>query len=85
VHSFGSALGELAQAFTSLMIVLGLRPVFYAHRPGSVDVLSPGTLKLQNILYRKIFIAIQAAAAVPSRDPLRRAAYRGWQTRGVGH
>src|ERR1700730_7774777 len=29
VHSFGSALGELAQAFTSLMIVLGLRPVFY--------------------------------------------------------
>src|ERR1700730_9398473 len=30
VHSFGSALGELAQAFTSLMIVLGLRPVFYA-------------------------------------------------------
>src|SRR6516162_8610673 len=30
VHSFGSALGELVQAFTSLMIVLGLRPVFYA-------------------------------------------------------
>jgi tetratricopeptide (TPR) repeat protein len=30
VHSFGSALGALAQAFTSLMIVLGLRPVFYA-------------------------------------------------------
>ena len=30
VHSFGSAVGELAQAFTSLMIVLGLRPVFYA-------------------------------------------------------
>jgi tetratricopeptide (TPR) repeat protein len=30
VHSFGSALGELVQAFTALMIVLGLRPVFYA-------------------------------------------------------
>jgi tetratricopeptide (TPR) repeat protein len=30
VRSFGSAVGELAQAFTSLMIVLGLRPVFYA-------------------------------------------------------
>ena len=30
VHSFGSALSELGQAFTSLMIVLGLRPVFYA-------------------------------------------------------
>ena len=30
VHSFGSALGKLARAFTSLMIVLGLRPVFYA-------------------------------------------------------
>jgi hypothetical protein len=30
VHSFGSALGELARAFTSLMIVLSLRPVFYA-------------------------------------------------------
>jgi hypothetical protein len=28
-HSFGTAIGEVAQAFTSLMIVLGLRPVFY--------------------------------------------------------
>jgi tetratricopeptide (TPR) repeat protein len=29
-RSLGSAAGALAQAFTSLMIVLGLRPVFYA-------------------------------------------------------
>ena len=29
-RSFGTAVGEVAQAFTSLMIVLGLRPVFYA-------------------------------------------------------
>jgi tetratricopeptide (TPR) repeat protein len=30
VRSFGEALAEVTQAFTSLMIVLGLRPVFYA-------------------------------------------------------
>jgi tetratricopeptide (TPR) repeat protein len=30
VHSLGSAVSGLAAAFTSLMIVLGLRPVFYA-------------------------------------------------------
>jgi len=29
-RSFGTAVGEVAQALTSLMIVLGLRPVFYA-------------------------------------------------------
>jgi tetratricopeptide (TPR) repeat protein len=29
VRSFGEALAEVTQAFTSLMIVLGLRPVFY--------------------------------------------------------
>jgi tetratricopeptide (TPR) repeat protein len=29
VRSFGSALAEVSQAFTSLLIVLGLRPIFY--------------------------------------------------------
>src|SRR5262249_21969679 len=30
MRSFNAALGETSQAFTSLIIVLGLRPVFYA-------------------------------------------------------
>jgi tetratricopeptide (TPR) repeat protein len=54
VHSFGSALGELAQAFTSLMIVLGLRPVFYAR------IISP-----LRFIGRAAFSAVGLAAGLP--------------------
>ena len=55
VHSFGSALGKLAQAFTSLMIVLGLRPVFYA-----LWIISP-----LRFIGRAAFSAVGLAAGLP--------------------
>ena len=55
VHSFGSALGELAQAFTSLMIVLGLRSVFYA-----LWIIAP-----IRFIGRTVFSAVGLAAGLP--------------------
>src|SRR6516164_2922200 len=55
VHSFGSALGELAQAFTSLIIVLGLRPVFYA-----LWIIAP-----LRFIGRTVFSAVGLAAGLP--------------------
>ena len=54
VHSFGSALSELGQAFTSLMIVLGLRPVFYA-----LWIIAP------RFIGRTVFSAVGLAAGLP--------------------
>jgi tetratricopeptide (TPR) repeat protein len=54
VHSFGSALGALAQAFTSLMIVLCLRPVFYA-----LWIIAP------RFIGRTVFSAVGLAAGLP--------------------
>ena len=56
VHAFGSALGELEQAFTSLMIVVGLRPVFYALWIVSAPV---------RFIGRAIFSPVGLAAGVP--------------------
>jgi tetratricopeptide (TPR) repeat protein len=56
VHSLGSAVGELAQAFTSLMIVLGLRPVFYALWIAAAPL---------RFIGRAIFSPVGLAAGVP--------------------
>jgi len=55
VHSFGTALGELAQAFTSLMFVLGLRPVFYA-----LWIIAP-----LRFIGRTVFSPVGLAAGLP--------------------
>src|SRR5262249_25237784 len=55
VHSFGSALGDLAQAFTSLMIVLGLRLVFYA-----LSIIAP-----LRFIGRTVFSAVGLSAGLP--------------------
>jgi tetratricopeptide (TPR) repeat protein len=55
VHSFGLALRKLAQAFTSLMIVLGLRSVFYA-----LWIIAP-----IRFIGRTVFSAVGLAAGLP--------------------
>jgi len=56
VRSFGSALAEVSQAFTSLMIVLGLRPVFYAVWMAAAPL---------RFIARTIFSPVGLAAGVP--------------------
>jgi tetratricopeptide (TPR) repeat protein len=56
VRSFGSALAEVSQAFTSLMIVLGLRPIFYAVWMAAAPL---------RFIARTIFSPVGLAAGVP--------------------